>query len=203
MLPCECRVRTPRARRGGPGVGRCGSASHRRARTLSALRRAGRLANRPRVRRIGAEKRTVAPARSRRLGSAGDPDPTVPAVPGPRRRSRMMRPRFAGARRNAVRAASGVDGSSMSASCRQLYPDSIGPTASHQWRGVNSLGAGSTVSRVLRAQRRRSFSRQKSYRTRNRSSLPTSGAPTNSRCRLLRMLFAVSDTWVLGWKGSR
>ena len=60
-----------------------------------------------------------------------------------------------------------------------------------------------TVSRVLRAQRRRSFSRQKSYRTRNRSSLPTSGAPTSSRCRLLRMLFAVSDTWVLGWKGSR
>lgn len=44
---------------------------------------------------------------------------------------------------------------------------------------------------------------QKSYLTRASSILPISGAPTNSRCRLFRILFAVRETCVLGWNGSR
>ena len=106
------------SRRGGLGIGRCGSDDDGKARTPSALRRAVRRARRQWVGRTRARKRTVAPARSGWPASAGDPDSTVPAVPGPGQRSRMIRLKFTSPRRNAIRAASGVDSSSMSASCR-------------------------------------------------------------------------------------
>ena len=106
------------ARRGGLGIGRCLKRRHRKARTLSALRRAVRRTSRQWVGRIRAGKRTVAPARSGWAASARDPDSTMSAVPGPGQRSRMIRLRFTSPRRTAIRAASGVDSFSMSASCR-------------------------------------------------------------------------------------
>ena len=49
---------------------------------------------------------------------------------------------------------------------------------------------------------KRTPSPQKSYLILNIANLPSSGAPTNSRCRLFSRLYTVSSRRALGWKGS-